>query len=323
MNTYLGVDISKKTFDITLLISDKSISKKFSNDVKGFKDLLSWLKKQNVSEPHACLEATGFYSEALAEFLFDREYAVSVINPVCIKHYAQSRLKRHKTDKIDSTLIAEYCKIHNPTLWRKPTADLKKLRELSRCLEDLKIQLNQVVNHLEKKSRSSKLVINTWTSLKSKLEKQMEKIYTEIDNLFKANDDLDKKRKNLETIPGIGKKTAITLLAEIPDINSFKNSRQLVAFAGLVPSQKFSGSSVKGRSKLSKMGSGHLRKALFFPAITAKKFNPMIKDFCKRLEQKRKHSFVIIGAAMHKLLSIVFAVLKNNTVFEQEFTKTN
>ena len=146
------------------------------------------------------------------------------------------------------------------------------------------------------------------------------RIYIEIDNIFQSNEDLDKKCRNLETIPGIGKKTAITLLAEIPDIKSFKNSRQLVAFAGLVPSQRFSGSSVKGKSK---MGSGHLRKALFFPAITAKKYNPIIKDFCKRLEQKRKHSFVIIGAAMHKLLNIVFAVLKNNTEFDKEIIKTN
>ena len=123
--------------------------------------------------------------------------------------------------------------------------------------------------------------------------------------------------------PPNGKKTAITLLAEIPDIDSFKNSRQLIAFAGLVPSQKFSGSSIKGRSKLSKMGSGHLRKALFFPAIVAKKCNPIIRDFCKRLEQKKKHSFVIIGAAMHKLLSIVFAVLKNNTQFKTNFVIEN
>jgi transposase len=317
MNTYLGIDISKKFFDVTLLISDKPVSKKFSNNDRGFKDLVIWLDKQSINDLHACLEATGFYGEALAEFLFERKYSVSIVNPLCIKHYAQSRLKRHKTDKIDSVLIAEYCKIHKPALWKMPSADLKKLRELSRCLEDLKVQLGQVNNHLERKLKSSKIVTTTWTELKTKIENQIKKIYVEIDNLFKSNEDLGTKCKNLKTIPGIGKKTAITLLAEIPDIDSFKNSRQLVAFAGLVPSQKFSGSSVKGRSKLSKMGSLHLRKALFFPAIVARKFNSIIKDFCKRLEQKRKHSFVIIGAAMHKLLSIVFAVLKNNTEFKE------
>lgn len=163
----------------------------------------------------------------------------------------------------------------------------------------------------------------TWTALKTKIESQMNKLFSEIDNIFKSNDDLGKKCKNLETIPGIGKKTAITLLAEISDIDSFKSSRQLVAYAGLVPSQKFSGSSVKGKSRLSKMGSGHLRKTLFFPAIVARKCNLIIKEFCKRLEQKKKHSFVIIGAAMHKLLSIVFAVLKNNTEFKPNLITAN
>ena len=116
MNTYLGIDISKKFFDATLLISNKSVIKKFSNDDHGFKDLIIWLDKHHTKDVHACLEATGFYGETLAEFLFERKYSVSIINPACIKHYAQSRLKRHKTDKIDSTLIAEYCEIYKPAL---------------------------------------------------------------------------------------------------------------------------------------------------------------------------------------------------------------
>jgi transposase len=97
----------------------------------------------------------------------------------------------------------------------------------------------------------------------------------------------------------------------------------VIACAGLVLSQKFSGTSVKGRSKLSKMGSGHLHKALFFPAIVTKKYNPVIKDLCERLKQKRKHSFVIIGATMHKLLSIVFVVLKNNAKFNPDLITAN
>jgi transposase len=125
MSIYLGVDISKKCFDTTVLISDKSVSKKFSNDNHGFKDLILWLDKHNIKDVHTCLEATGFYGEALAKFLFQRKYSVSIINPACIKHYAQRRLKRHKTDKIDSALIAEYCKIHQPALWKMPSADLK------------------------------------------------------------------------------------------------------------------------------------------------------------------------------------------------------
>ena len=100
MISYLGIDISKKSFDATLRVSDKPASKKFSNDKCGFKDLIIWLDKQNIKDIHACLEATGFYGEALAEFLFKKRLSVSIVNPACIKHYAQSRLKRALSSNI-------------------------------------------------------------------------------------------------------------------------------------------------------------------------------------------------------------------------------
>lgn len=309
----LGVDISKKHFDVSLFMSNKH--KKFSNNKTGFQLLEDWIAKytpecQDSGKIHVYLESTGFYGEELAEFLYKKGYKVSIVNPSCIKSYARSKLSRHKTDKIDAQLIAEYCDKYNPDLWKPLPAETKELRELARCIDNLKLQHNQITNQLEKKSRQSEFVTKTWKELSRKVEEKIRELYKKIDALLDKNNSLNKACNDLQTIPGIGKTTAIILLAEIPDVNGFKNARQLAAYAGLTPSQRFSGSSVKG-----KPGAKRLRKAMFFPALVAKRHNSVIKDFCKNLEKKGKHAFCIVGAAMRKLLHIVFAVLKNKETF--------
>ena len=314
----LGIDISKKHFDVSLFMDSKH--KKFSNNKTGFQSLKDWIAKytpkcQDVSKIHICLESTGFYGEELAEFLYKKGYKVSIVNPSCIKSYARSKLCRHKTDKIDAQLIAEYCDKYNPDLWKPLPTETKELRELARCIDSLKLQHNQITNQLEKGFRQSKFVSKTWKELKFKLEEKTRDLYKEIDVVLSKSASLNKACNDLQTIPGIGKATAITLLAEIPDITIFKNARQLAAYAGLTPSQKFSGSSVKGKPRLSKIGARRLRKAMFFPALVAKRHNPVIKDFCKNLEKKGKHAFCVVGAAMRKLLHVVFAVLKNKETF--------
>jgi transposase len=129
--------------------------------------------------------------------------------------------------------------------------------------------------------------------------------------------------ENLQTIPGIAKTTATAILAQTPDLSSFEDARQLAAYAGLTPSHKTSGTSLKGKSKLSKIGSSALRKAIYFPAIVAKNHNPILKAFAQKLAKKGKHTMVIIGAIMRKLLHIAFAILKHKTTFNPEILKNN
>ena len=179
------------------------------------------------------------------------------------------------------------------------------------------MQYNQIINQLENESNQSDAVSQVWKDLGKQIKEKINKLYKKTDELVHKTPHLNESYNNLQTIPGIGKTTAITLLAEIPDINNFQNSRQLTAYAGLTPSQKFSGSSVKGRPKLSKIGAKRLRKAMFFPALVAKKCNATIKDFCENMKKRGKHAFCIIGAAMRKLLQIVFVILKNKIVFNE------
>ena len=194
--------------------------------------------------------------------------------------------------------------------------DISKKEIAVALLQDKKFSKHiQVNNHLEIQAILPKAVVKTWKKLEKDIEQQIKNIETAIENLIKSDDDLNQNYENLQTIPGISKTTATAILAEIPDISEFKNARQLAAFAGLTPRQKQSGSSVKAKTRLSKLGSAKLRKAIFFPAIVAKNHNPIIKTFCLNLKKRSKSNMVIVGAAMRKLMHIIYAILKHKTIF--------
>lgn len=148
----LGIDISKYSFDVSLLLLDNKIkTKKFSNNKNGFKLLEDWLTKYNINSEnlHACMGATGVYGESLADFLYELPCTVSVVNPTRIKGFGMSELSRTKTDRADSKLIARFCKAINPPAWKPVTPVRKELQQLVRRLEDLKNILQIENNHLE------------------------------------------------------------------------------------------------------------------------------------------------------------------------------
>ena len=186
---------------------------------------------------------------------------------------------------------------------------------LHRCLDDLKGQCVQISNHLEHKEHVPKSVTSTWKKLLKDFKDEIKIIENSLDELFENNPELKQYRENLQTIPGIGKTTATSILAESPDLSSFKSPRQYVAYAGLVPKHRTSGSSIRGKARLSKLGSSKLRKALYLPAVVAKNHNPILKAFSNKLKSKGKDNMVIIAAVMRKLLHICFAVIKSNSAF--------
>ena len=196
----LGVDISKKHFDVSLFMDNKHKNKKFSNDKSGFKLLESWIEKYDIEKIHVCLESTGFYGESLAEFLHKDGYKVSIVNPSCIKSYARSKLCRHKTDKIDAQLIAEYCDKYTPDFWQPLPEESKEVRELVRCIDALKLQHNQITNQLERKSSQSEAVSKVWEELKLKIEEKIQALYKEIDVVLGKNDILNKSYINCKIL---------------------------------------------------------------------------------------------------------------------------
>jgi transposase len=316
----LGVDVSKKKFDVTLLLADGRIRKKvFSNDPKGFHSLSDWLLRLHQGEVQACMEFTGIYDERLAEFLHQQGLTVSRVNAMAVKAFATSMLTRTKTDKKDSMVIAQFCKLHQPKAWEPDPLHITILRDLSRTLDALKEDYQLINNRLEKYAERESPAKKIWQERLSATAEAIKDVEQHMTNHIKRHPDLKKKIELLQTISGIGETSARVLIAEIPDIQHFKNARQLAAFAGLTPCQRQSGSSVMGKTRLSKMGSARLRKALFMPALVAKKYNPVIMEFSNNLLKKGKCKMAVIGAAMRKLLHIVFGVLKHQIPFGEKY----
>lgn len=309
----LGIDISKLTFDVALHCKDKWYCRKFDNNPKGFSALENWLKKKNISILHACMEATGVYGDALAHFLSDQGYQVSVVNPAQIKGFSQSELVRTKNDQLDAKLIARFCKAMSPALWEPIPRHIRELQAWVKRLDALIVMHRQEENRLEVADKALKPQVQESVDfLKEKITETRNKIKSHIDN----NPDLKGKKKLLETIPGVGEATVGHILAFIGEPEKFESAKQVAAFIGLNPKQRQSGTSVRGKSSISKTGSANLRKAFYMPAIVAKRFNPIIQAFCERLEAKGKSKMTSICAAMRKLVHIIYGVLKSGKPFE-------
>ncbi len=314
----LGVDISKDKIDVTLIDEQgKKHFATFKNNSKGFKQLHRWLQKHQVKELHVCMEATNTYWEDLAAFLHSKDYTVSVVNPARIKGFATSQLRRNKTDKQDSEVIADFCAAMNPEVWTPMSKEQHKLRSLVRHLEGLKKTLVQQKNRLANcKDDDVKRSLET---LIAALEKEMTAIEQQLKDLIKNAPELKEKYNLLTSIKGLGPQTAYKIMAEMHDLGNYESASAAAADAGLNPAHYESGSSVKGKPRLSKIGKASVRTALYLPALTAMRHNPVIIKFVERLKERGKHNMVIIAAVMRKLLHIAYGVLKNKTAFDPEY----
>jgi len=317
---YLGIDISKDKFDVALLDGKKGKHKVFKNNEDGFERFLEWLKENKVdSSLHSCMESTGRYGEKLAKFLFKAGHQVSIVNPACIKAYAQSQLKRVKTDKVDALLIANFCRINEPKAWIPPSEEIEELTELTRRISHLEKLKTSENNHLKSGISSQSAIKSAKTVIKT-LEEEIKKLKKRISEIIDSDNDLKKKKELLKTIPGIGDRTAEVILSETKGgVESFESARQLAAYAGITPQIKESGSSVRGKGMITRMGNERLRTGLYMSAIVAKKCNSSVKVFCERLSEKGKKGKQVICAGIRKLLHIIYGVLKSGKPFQENY----
>jgi len=312
MKTYIGIDISKDTFDAATSSQKQSVT--FKNSPAGFKKLIKWLSV--FESPHIAMEATGKYYLALALHLYEQGHPVYVINPYKIKHHAQSQLKRVKTDSEDAKLIAEFCELHTLKPWQPDSPIIAKLQEFS-ALQDLLIRTktcfkNQMQSTLEPEvQKSQKMQIK-------QLEEQIEQVQLQMKACVEQDIDLNKQVELLTTIKGLGEKTAIELITHIKDIYRFDNAKSLASYSGLVPQIQQSGSSLN-RSSLSKMGNVNLRKCLYMPAINSMAYNPVLKAFADNLRNRGVAGKKIVAAVMRKLIHLVYAILKSGKPFDPEY----
>jgi transposase len=317
--TIAGIDISKAKFDVVLLLGDgRTKHRVFDNQPAGFAQLDKWLVQHSAGQVHACLEATGRYGDALAAFLHASGQAVSIVNPARIKKYAASQLRRNKTDKADAALIADFCRTQSLRLWHPPAAYHQELQAMVRYLASLQTAQRMEANRLAAAPPSATVCARIEAHL-AFLDDQISSLRRDIQAFIDRHPDLKRQRELLTSIKGIGDLTAARFLAEVPDISAFDSARQLAAYAGLTPGRFDSGSSIHKPAHLVKTGNFALRRDLYFPAIVAKRYNPILHEFSLRLAARGLPPKAIVAALMRKLLHLAFGVLKHHRPFDPNF----
>lgn len=311
----LGIDVGKKKCQAALLVGGKYRHKSFANTPAGHAQLEAFVQRHARSTVHACMEATGSYGEALALFLYEAGHTVSVLNPLRVKAFAESELTRTKTDRVDAGCIARFCATQRPEPWQPPAPELRELQALMRRLDALK-SMRQAEHNRLSETVPSAAVQGSLKAVIASLDAQIKQLLKHIDDHIDRHPGLREQRQLLESIDGIGSLTAARFLAEVGDLSRFKGPKSLVAFLGLSPREHQSGSSVRGRARLAKLGHSRLRSCLYMPAIVAKRCNSPVRALCERLLELGKPNLVVIVAAMRKLVHIAYGVLISKVPFD-------
>jgi len=315
---WVGIDVSQHTLDACLLPGPgaKPRHSTFANDGAGHAALLAWADRQAPDAAVGfCLESTGAYGEALALALSAAGRHVSVVNPARVKYAGLMCGCGNKTDRADAKLIAEYAARERPPAWQPPRPEVRELQALTRRRDDLRALAAREKTRLAGPGLTDaerKSVRRTAAFL----AREADRLARQADERIAASEALRADRELLESIPGVGAATAQAILAEMPEPARFATAQQAAAYAGLAPREYASGTSVKRRTRLSKAGNARLRKALYLPALTAIRFNPLLKRFFERLVGAGKSKMAAVGACMRKLLMIAYGVLKSRAPFD-------
>lgn len=324
MSCFLGVDVSKAKLDAALLLPDEKFKSKASaNDAHGFKSLLQWLQLNAPGGPgevHVCMEATGSYYEELACFLHDQGVVVTVVNPLRVKRFAESNGLRNKTDAGDAKCLALFCKTNQPARWEAPSAGVRALQALVVRLDTLVAMRQAECNRLDVAHRSVAASIG---DVIAGLEQAIAQVKAQIARTIDDDPDLKTRAGLLQSIPGLGDRTIAQLLAYIGRPERFKSVKALMAYASLAPLIQQSGTSLNKHRGTHPMGHQGLKRALYFPAMVAGRYNPLVAAFWARLKAQNKPGKVIVVACMHKLLAIAYGVLRSGKPFDADHLRAN
>jgi transposase len=316
MNKYkeiFGVDISKDVFDVYGSLSGHN---QFKNDALGFKSFLKSLPKKSL----VIMEATGYYHYRLAQFLFKQSIQVSVVNPLSVKRFIQMKLAKVKTDKSDAIAICEYGTTNEVPLYTALTDVQSECLQLFRLMDSYLKKRTATKNKLhgeEVLGIPSKWVYRSLKRNRKHLDKELLGIEKRLLSLVKQ--DQQAQLTLLTSIPGIGLKTALFLIVITDGFKKFETSKQLCSYVGITPIIRESGSSVRGRSRISKVGNRKLRNLLFLCSFTACKHNKGCRDIYERIVNKGKSKKLALIAVSNKLIKQSFAIAKSGLPYDETY----
>lgn len=316
----IGIDISKASFDVCFQRKNEKFSFfKFGNKAKSFNKF----RKLIDDGDHCVMEATGPYYLSLAQYLFEQGINVSVVNPLQIKHFVRMRMVKAKTDKKDAMMIALYGQSEQPILWQPNEKHVMQLQQNHTAIEGLQKQSTMLNNQLEAFSQipdNDKEVMRVLRALLKTIKLKIAKLESRMLEIIKEY--YQTTFNSLKTIPGIGPKTAIILIAITNNFKKFDDIKKLSAYIGLAPRVFESGTSVKGKGHITKMGNKYVRKLLYLCAWSAKRHNEQCKALYERLSAKGKPERVIKIAIANKLLRQAFAIGSNLSEYDKKYEKS-
>jgi transposase len=330
----VGIDIAKLSFTACICRSQSdgrvelSEVLKFDNSKQGFNQLLKWVRKQvdKLSQVSFVMEATGIYYEPLAYHLNKLHQRVSVVLPNKVKYYAKSLNIKSKTDNLDARTIGRMGAERSLELWQPPAPIFKELRDICRLYTDLKVQRTAFINRLKSVQSGNEplsFIIESTRSIIKKLDKEIEKCTSQMHKVIKKEKWLEEKVNKIQTIKGVGFITIAIILAETQGFRLINNSKQLTSYAGYDIVEKESGTSIKGKTRISKKGNGRIRAALHFPALVASRYNKQLKAVYARINEKKASKMVGATALQRKILILIYSLWKNNTVYQENTASGN
>lgn len=328
----IGIDISKQTFTACLGSLPQSGSVRlstvetFKNSKAGFNRLLRWAKPMvDSTVPLVFLmESTGVYYEKLAHHLHRVGKTVHVVLPNKSAHYGKSLNVKTKTDAIDARVLARFGLERRHKVWQPPLPVLAELRNLTRYyvqLQEQKTAMNNMVQSQQAAHHVQSFIISSNKQLVRQIDRQVERCKQQIEQLIACDQALSERVDQLASIKGVGRLTLAVILAETRMFEGIENVRQVASYAGYDVVERSSGTSVTGKTRISKKGNRYIRNALYFPAMVACRFNPDLKAFYQRVIQNKLSKMVGQVAVQRKLLVVMYSMYKNRTRYQQGYNK--
>lgn len=333
---WAGIDVGKQNIEVALLLSvqgvpDATLKKipvrSFPRTPEGIQRMHAWFQERRarLDAPDLPLrsvaESTGNYSRQLFDMMTEHGGFIqpAIINPHHTKHFRESLGGRTKTDHQDARMLALYGVERQPKPFTPPSAALQELREMSRY-RDLLIRQRSAQKNLAEKGFSCKFVVKQHQKTLEDFDKKIAKIDAAIDRHINRHAELKNDAELLQSIPGVGKITARAVLSEAGDLRRFKRRNQVAAYAGLNPRQHQSGSSVMGRTRLSKNGNRRMRNALYMASLSAIRVPGPLKDTYDKHVAAGRAKKSALGIIMRKILVLMRSLLINNTQYDPDFT---
>lgn len=308
-----GVDISKDVFDV---MCPNGHYHQFVNAPKGFEQYLKLLGEEDL----VVMEATGYYHYLLAQFLYTSGIKVSVVNPLSVKRFRQMKLAKVKTDRSDARAIRDYGRVNEVPLYDGKGALQAESLQLLALMDIYLKQRTQIKNKLHGEKVlgvPSKAVHGSLKRTLRDLDRELGSLNERLLSLVKEAQ--QEQLTNLKSIPGLGDRTVALLIVLTDGFTKFENASQLCNYAGITPTIRRSGSSVRGRSRISKVGNRKLRNLLFLCAFSACKHNKGCREIYERITAKGKSKKLALIAVSNKLLKQAFAIAKSGLPYDENY----